>query len=101
MKKNFQIIKWISLIVFALAFADNQDWIKVPQIFYPYDMYMMLGASVAAFLIGNQLRWLGIIIVAIGYALHMGWISFNFDQVSFRPVWVMLGGYITLFLNTR
>ena len=99
--KTDKIIQWIGFAIFALAFVDNQGWISISFIYSPYDIYMMLGASVIAFFYGTQLKWLGAAIFIFGFAMLQGWVNLNLESVRFSPMWVMLTGYLTLFFNSR
>jgi hypothetical protein len=96
------ILNWIGFFVFALAFLDYHNFlINVPMIEPPTQMYMMAGASVVAFWFAvGMMRWLGLIIFLLAFALAMGWIQLT---LGFMISWVsvMLTGYLMMFLNGR
>ncbi|MDX2306200.1 MAG: hypothetical protein NW226_25550 [Microscillaceae bacterium] len=100
MKKYESLFKWLGFLMFALGFISLKSWINIPYI-PGYEIWMMITGAVIAFLLGNPLKWLGAAIFIFGYALFAHWISLENQSFSFDPGWVMFGGYLTLFLNSK
>lgn len=99
MRNTYQIVKWLSLIVFVLAFLDYKHLLELAFIQTNYHIGLMVGAAIAMLVVGRS--WLGAILFLIGLSLELGWISFHIEGVSFSGAWFMLGGFITMFLNSR
>ncbi|MCU0447440.1 MAG: hypothetical protein MUE85_21290 [Microscillaceae bacterium] len=95
-----RILNWLGFIAFATAFLETQRVINLPQI-HPYSLWLMLGASLISFFLGNSLKWLGIAVVVFGWALHQNWLSLNLGSISFNPIWTIFSGYLILFMNSR
>lgn len=93
-----KIIKWLALLVFLLAFASKMNWIDLTFL-HPYQIWMMTAMALVAFLMGNSSRWLGAALFVFGLGLHQGW--FVIPNVHLTTEWILAGGYLTLFLNSR
>jgi hypothetical protein len=101
MLNKYKWLNWIAFAVFALGFILSNEWLSIEFIQKPYYVWMMLGATVVSFVFGSQMRWLGICIVAFGYALGEGYITLNMGSTKLNHVWIMLTGYLTVFFSGR
>jgi len=92
------ILKWGSFALFAVAFANQEKWINIPQI-NGYEIWIILATTALAFWFSSNLRWVGLIISLAGFTILKGWL--NIPNFNFDPYWLMLGGYLTMFFNSR
>ena len=102
MKNRTPIFKWLGLIAFVLGFLHHEGFYQFAFIQAPYDVWLMVGGAVIAFLLANPLKWLGLAIFVFGLAVYSGWVNPTLpNDITLAPGWVMFGGYLTLFLNSK
>ncbi|GAB4410016.1 MAG: hypothetical protein OHK0053_36840 [Microscillaceae bacterium] len=99
--KNVAIFQWLSLLVFLVAFIAHYGYYAIPFIENPIGLWLMAGATVLAFIFSAGLSWIGLVLFLLGFALENNWMSLNLEGVQIAARWVMLSGFLSVFLSGK
>lgn len=93
-------LKWVSLVIFIVAFLSTQGVFSIQQII-GYEEFLMIGAGILAFLRATNGKWFGVILMGVGVVFWQAWLPNQFGNMLFRHEWVMMGGYISIFFSAK
>ncbi len=101
MKNQSSIIKWLSLALFILGFCIKENFISISAIPASSSVFIMVAAMGLVLFFSRAVGWLGLVLFVGGLALMQGWISLNLGQFTLSGLWIMAGGFLTTWFNSK